>query len=123
MTRQKRRGEPDCDHNVTQTGGFQSRRCELCRVSQGCAATSGERNRRPPGAFVGAEHPMMHIPRGSPMTQSFDRRPSSRVAGALAFVVAVLLMLAMDSIAANAQTPGYQTPGYASTQPGAYPAD
>src|SRR3954449_8255593 len=52
------------------------------------------------------------------MTQSFYRRPSSRVAGALAFVVAVLLMLAMVSIAANAQTPGY-----ASAQPGAYPTD
>jgi lipoprotein-anchoring transpeptidase ErfK/SrfK len=36
----------------------------------------------------------------------------------------VLLMLAMVSIAANAQTPGYQTPGYASSaQPGAYPTD
>jgi lipoprotein-anchoring transpeptidase ErfK/SrfK len=64
---------------------------------------------------------MMHIPRGSLMTESFYRRPSSRVAGALVFVVAVLLMLAMVSIAANAQTPGYQTLGYA--QPGAYPAD
>jgi lipoprotein-anchoring transpeptidase ErfK/SrfK len=52
------------------------------------------------------------------MTQSFYRRPSSRVAGALVFVVAVLLMLAMVSIAANAQTPGY-----ASAQPGAYPTD
>ena len=61
---------------------------------------------------------MMHIQRGSPMTQSFDRRPSSRVAGALVFVVAVLLMLAMVSIAANAQTLGY-----ASAQPNAYPTD
>jgi lipoprotein-anchoring transpeptidase ErfK/SrfK len=61
---------------------------------------------------------MMHIPRGSPMTQSFYRRPSSRVAGAFVFVIAVLLMLAMVSIAANAQTPGY-----ASTQPNGYPAD
>jgi lipoprotein-anchoring transpeptidase ErfK/SrfK len=66
---------------------------------------------------------MMHIPRGSPMTQSFYRRPSSRAAGALVFFVAVLLMLAMVSIAANAQTPGYQTLGYASAQPGAYPTD
>jgi lipoprotein-anchoring transpeptidase ErfK/SrfK len=57
------------------------------------------------------------------MTQSFYRRPSSRVAGALVFFVAVLLMLAMVSIAANAQTPGYQTLGYASAQPGAYPTD
>ena len=61
---------------------------------------------------------MMHIQRGSPMTQSFDRRPSSRVASALVFVAAVLLMLAMVSIAANAQTLGY-----ASAQPNAYPAD
>ena len=61
---------------------------------------------------------MMHIQRGSPMTQSFDRRPSSRVASALVLVVAVLLMLAMVSIAANAQTLGY-----ASAQPSAYPAD
>jgi lipoprotein-anchoring transpeptidase ErfK/SrfK len=52
------------------------------------------------------------------MTQSSYRRPSSRVAGALVFVVAVLLMLAMISIAANAQTLGN-----ASTQPNAYPAD
>jgi len=52
------------------------------------------------------------------MTQSFDRRLSSRVAGALIFVVAVLLMLAMVSIAANAQTLGY-----ASAQPNGYPAD
>ena len=66
---------------------------------------------------------MMHIPRGSHMTQSFYRRPSSRAAGALVFFVAVLLMLAMVSIAANAQTPGYQTLGYASAQPGAYPTD
>jgi len=57
------------------------------------------------------------------MTQSFYRRPSSRAAGALVFFVAVLLMLAMVSIAANAQTPGYQTLGYASAQPGAYPTD
>ena len=61
---------------------------------------------------------MMHIQRGSPMTQSFDRRPSSRVASALVFVLAVLLMLAMVSIAANAQTLGYD-----SAQPGAYHAD
>ena len=61
---------------------------------------------------------MMHIPRGSPMTQSFYRRPSSRVANALVFVVAVLLMLAMVSIAANAQTLGY-----ASAQSSAYPTD
>jgi lipoprotein-anchoring transpeptidase ErfK/SrfK len=52
------------------------------------------------------------------MTQSSDRRPSSRVANTLVFVVAVLLMLAMVSIAANAQTLGY-----ASAQRSAYPAD
>ena len=61
---------------------------------------------------------MMHIQRGSPMTQSFDRRPSSRVASALVFVSAVLLVPAMVSSAANAQTLGY-----ASAQPSAYPAD
>jgi lipoprotein-anchoring transpeptidase ErfK/SrfK len=52
------------------------------------------------------------------MTQSSDRRPSSRVANTLVFVAAVLLMLAMVSIAANAQTLGY-----ASAQRSAYPAD
>ncbi|MCK1515189.1 L,D-transpeptidase [Bradyrhizobium sp. 190] len=52
------------------------------------------------------------------MTQSSYRRPSSRVATALVFVVAVLLMLAMVSIAANAQTLGY-----ASAQRSAYPTD
>ena len=52
------------------------------------------------------------------MTQSSDRRPSSRVANAVVFVVAILLMLAMASIAANAQTLGY-----ASAQRSAYPAD
>jgi lipoprotein-anchoring transpeptidase ErfK/SrfK len=52
------------------------------------------------------------------MTQSSDRRPSSRVANTLVFVVAVLLMLAMVSIAANAQTLGY-----ASAQRSAYPTD
>jgi lipoprotein-anchoring transpeptidase ErfK/SrfK len=52
------------------------------------------------------------------MTQSFDRRPSSRVVSALVFLVAVLLMVAMVSIAANAQTYGYT-----SAQSNAYPAD
>ena len=61
---------------------------------------------------------MMHIQRGSPMTQSSYRRPSSRVESALVFLAAVLLMLAMVSIAANAQTLGY-----ASAQRSAYPAD
>jgi lipoprotein-anchoring transpeptidase ErfK/SrfK len=60
---------------------------------------------------------MMQIPRGSPMTQSFDRRPSSRVTAALVLISAVLLAPVLSS-AANAQTFGY-----ASAQPGAYPTD
>jgi lipoprotein-anchoring transpeptidase ErfK/SrfK len=52
------------------------------------------------------------------MTQSYARRPSSRVASALVLISAALLIPAMTSRAANAQTLGY-----ASTQPGAYPAD
>ena len=51
------------------------------------------------------------------MTQSSDRRPSSRVASALVLVSAVLLMPVWSG-AANAQTLGY-----ASTQPNGYPAD
>ena len=51
------------------------------------------------------------------MTQSFDRRPSSRAASALVLVSAVLLT-PLATIAANAQTLGY-----ASTQPNGYPAD
>ena len=61
---------------------------------------------------------MMHIQRGSPMTQSSDRRPSSRVASALVLASAVLLTPAVVSSAANAQTFGY-----ASAQPSAYPTD
>ena len=61
---------------------------------------------------------MMHIQRGSPMTQSFDRRPSSRVTGALVLIGAVLLAPLVVSGAANAQALGY-----ASTQPNGYPAD
>jgi lipoprotein-anchoring transpeptidase ErfK/SrfK len=61
---------------------------------------------------------MMHIQRGSPMTQTFDRRPSSRVTGALVLISAVLLAPVMVSSAANAQTFGY-----ASAQSGAYPTD
>jgi lipoprotein-anchoring transpeptidase ErfK/SrfK len=60
---------------------------------------------------------MMQIPRGSPMTQSFDRRPSSRVTAALVLISAVLLAPVLSS-AANAQTFGY-----ASAQTGAYPTD
>ncbi len=53
------------------------------------------------------------------MTQfSSSRRPSSRVASALVLVSAVLLTPVAVSSAANAQTFGY-----ASAQPGAYPAD
>jgi lipoprotein-anchoring transpeptidase ErfK/SrfK len=52
------------------------------------------------------------------MTHSNDRRPSSRVTSAVVFAAAVLLMLAMVSIAANAQTLGY-----ASTQSNGYPTD
>jgi len=51
------------------------------------------------------------------MTQSFDRRPSSRVTGALVLISAVLLAPVLSS-AANAQTLGY-----ASTQPNGYPTD
>jgi lipoprotein-anchoring transpeptidase ErfK/SrfK len=59
-----------------------------------------------------------HIQRGSPMTQFFDRRPSSRVASALVLASAVMLMPAAISSAANAQTLGY-----ASSQPNGYPTD
>ncbi|NOJ41685.1 L,D-transpeptidase [Bradyrhizobium australiense] len=52
------------------------------------------------------------------MTQSSDRRLSSRVASAFALVAAVLLTPSVLLSAANAQTLGY-----ASTQPNAYPAD
>jgi lipoprotein-anchoring transpeptidase ErfK/SrfK len=52
------------------------------------------------------------------MTQSSDRRPSSRVASALVLASAVLLTPAVVSSAANAQTFGY-----ASAQPSAYPTD
>jgi lipoprotein-anchoring transpeptidase ErfK/SrfK len=52
------------------------------------------------------------------MTQSFDRRHSSRVASALVLVSAALLTPLTLSSAATAQTFGY-----ASTQPNAYPAD
>ncbi|NOJ46812.1 L,D-transpeptidase [Bradyrhizobium archetypum] len=52
------------------------------------------------------------------MTQSSDRRPSSRAASALVLISAVLLAPAMLASAANAQTQRY-----ASIQPSAYPAD
>jgi lipoprotein-anchoring transpeptidase ErfK/SrfK len=57
-----------------------------------------------------------HIQRGSPMTQSSDRRHSSRVASALVLLSAVLLTPLVVSGAANAQTLGY-------AQPNAYPTD
>jgi lipoprotein-anchoring transpeptidase ErfK/SrfK len=60
----------------------------------------------------------MHIPRGSPMTQSTARRHQSRAASALVLLSAALLMPLTASSAANAQTFGYASP-----QPGAYPAD
>jgi lipoprotein-anchoring transpeptidase ErfK/SrfK len=66
----------------------------------------------------------MHIQRGSPMTQSFDRRPSSRVTGALVLISAVLLAPFVISIAvAIPGAANAQTLGYASIQPNAYPAD
>ena len=60
----------------------------------------------------------MQIQRGSPMTPSFDRRPTSRVTGALVLISAVLLTPLAIPGAANAQMLGY-----AATQPNAYPAD
>ena len=60
----------------------------------------------------------MHIPRGSPMTQSTARRPSSRVANALVLISTALLIPLAVSSAANAQTLGYASP-----PPSAYPAD
>jgi lipoprotein-anchoring transpeptidase ErfK/SrfK len=52
------------------------------------------------------------------MTQSFDRRPWSRVRRALVLVSAVLLVPSIFSGVASAQTFGY-----ASTQPNAFPSD
>lgn len=51
------------------------------------------------------------------MTQSFDRRPSSRVVTALVLISAVLLASSAFSRASA------QTFGYASTQPNAFPSD
>jgi len=51
------------------------------------------------------------------MTQTLDRRPSSRVTGALVLVSAVLLAPALSS------TAHAQTLGYTSTQPNGYPTD
>jgi lipoprotein-anchoring transpeptidase ErfK/SrfK len=59
----------------------------------------------------------MHTQRGSPMTQSSDRRPWSRVASALVLVSALLTPLVVSSAASA------QVFGYASAQPSAYPAD
>src|SRR5215218_9007816 len=64
------------------------------------------------------KHHLMRIQRGSPMTQSSRRRPSSRVSHALAFATALLLAPSVLSGAASAQTLGY-----ASTQPNAFPTD
>jgi lipoprotein-anchoring transpeptidase ErfK/SrfK len=60
----------------------------------------------------------MRIERGSPMTQSSHRRPSSRVTHALAFATALLLAPSVLPSAASAQTLGY-----ASTQLNAFPTD
>ena len=60
----------------------------------------------------------MRIQRGSPMTQSRDRRPSSRVTNALVFVSALLLASSVLSNAASAQMLGY-----AATQPNSFPTD
>jgi lipoprotein-anchoring transpeptidase ErfK/SrfK len=51
------------------------------------------------------------------MTQSFDRRPSSRVTGALVLISAVLLAPVLSGAASA------QTFGYAASQPNAYPTD
>jgi lipoprotein-anchoring transpeptidase ErfK/SrfK len=67
---------------------------------------------------------MMHIQRGSPMTQSFDRRPSSRVTGARVLIGAVLLAPFVISVAiAISGAANAQALGYASIQPNGYPAD
>jgi lipoprotein-anchoring transpeptidase ErfK/SrfK len=60
----------------------------------------------------------MHIQRGSPMTHSSNRRPSSRVTRTLVFVSAMLLAPSVFCSAASAQALGY-----ASTQPNAFPSD
>jgi lipoprotein-anchoring transpeptidase ErfK/SrfK len=60
----------------------------------------------------------MHIQRGSLMTQSIHRPPSSRAAGALAVISTLLLASSLLPGAASAQTLGY-----ASSQPSAFPAD
>src|SRR5207245_7554483 len=118
VTRQVPRREPGCGHNVARRRGFH-------RASASGAALDVKRR------GVGATEPPAcgrvcwsrasngaHIQRGSPMTQSSDRRPSSRVASALVLVSAVLLTPAVMSGAANAQTLGY-----ASAQPNGYPTD
>jgi lipoprotein-anchoring transpeptidase ErfK/SrfK len=66
----------------------------------------------------------MHIQRGSPMTQSFDRRPSSRATGALVLIGAVLLTpLVIPIAAAISGVANAQALGYASIQSNGYPAD
>jgi len=62
---------------------------------------------------------MMHTSqRGSPMTQSSVRRPSSRAASSVVLVSALLLAPSIFSSAASAQTFGY-----AASQPNAFPSD
>jgi lipoprotein-anchoring transpeptidase ErfK/SrfK len=60
----------------------------------------------------------MRIQRGSPMTQSSHRRPSSRVTHALIFISALVLAPSMFASEASAQVLGY-----AATQPNAFPSD
>jgi lipoprotein-anchoring transpeptidase ErfK/SrfK len=60
----------------------------------------------------------MRIQPGSPMTQCFHRRPSSRVTHALVLISALVLVPSLFASAASAQMLGY-----ASTQPNAFPSD
>ena len=78
----------------------------------------GRAEPQPGNGVCWAEHRQMHIPRGSPMTQSYARRPLSRVASALVLLSASSLIASTVSSAATAQTLGH-----AFTQPSAYPAD
>jgi lipoprotein-anchoring transpeptidase ErfK/SrfK len=117
MTRQWRRRETDCSHNAEKHCGFH-------RASVSEAALDVKRSamgRPEPQPLYGvywAEHRTMHIPRGSPMTQSDVRRHLSRAASALVLISAALLIPPTLSSAANAQTLRYASP-----QAGAYPAD
>jgi lipoprotein-anchoring transpeptidase ErfK/SrfK len=64
-----------------------------------------------------------HIQRGNTMTQSIDRRPSSRAARTLVLVSAVLLAPAVFSSSASAQMLGYASTQPNAFQPTAFPAD